>query len=258
MEFIHIAFLSAMPEEVGNTVSNLKKKQIFQYGDLKIYTGELIENDKSLNPILVSVAWSGWGKVSAARAATRLISHVHLNKKIDLILFSGVAGAANNSLNQWDVIVANQMIQHDMDASPLFNKYVIPALNIERLEPSLEYFSWVMSSLRKAKINGDLEKFGIIKDGLIATGDQFVSDSDHIKSLNENIKGILAVEMEGAAVAQVAIQENIPWVIMRVISDNANEEAPENFTQFLEKYKKYSWDILKAILSEIKKFPIKK
>ena len=88
----HIGILCAMPEEIGSTLENLKNIKITKYGDLKIYSGEwrfskLFSNSPC---IYLSVAWSGWGKVSSSRAATRLISH-KLNKlKIDMILFTGV------------------------------------------------------------------------------------------------------------------------------------------------------------------------
>ena len=93
----HIGILCAMPEEIGSTLNNLKNIETKTYGDLKIYSGDWIfsnTSSKSLN-IHLSIAWSGWGKVSAARAATRLISHNFKENKIDAIFFTGVAGAIN-------------------------------------------------------------------------------------------------------------------------------------------------------------------
>ena len=85
--------------------------------------------------------------------------------------------------------------------------------------------------------------------GLIATGDKFISDKKIIEKLSDEIPGILAVEMEGASFAQVAHQENIDWIVLRVISDSANEEAPEDFNQFLNEYKLRSFELLKYFLS---------
>ena len=127
----HIGILCAMPEEIGSTLDNLKNIETTLYGDLKVYSGNWYfssKSEKSLN-IHLSIAWSGWGKVSAARAATRLISHQFNELKIDAIFFTGVAGAINSKLKQWDIVVAYELIQHDMDARPLFKKYEIPALN---------------------------------------------------------------------------------------------------------------------------------
>ena len=77
------------------------------------------------------MAWSGWGKVSAARAITRILAS---KNKIDLIIFTGVAGAANNNLSQWDIVIAEEVIQHDMDARPIFEKFVLPPLNKAKLK----------------------------------------------------------------------------------------------------------------------------
>ena len=73
------------------------------------------------------------GVVSAARATTRLIPSVYKDKKVDFIIFTGVAGSANNKLKQWDIVVLECMMQHDMDARPIYKKFVIPALVLKNL-----------------------------------------------------------------------------------------------------------------------------
>ena len=119
----HIGILCAMPEEIGSTLDNLRNIETKTYGDLRIYSGDWCFSKtsfKSLN-LHLSIAWSGWGKVSAARAATRLICHHFKELKIDAIFFTGVAGAINSNLKQWDIVVPYELIQHDLDARPLFN-----------------------------------------------------------------------------------------------------------------------------------------
>ena len=116
---VHLGLLCAMHEEIGNTIANLKKVSELDFGDLKIFSGEWCDKDKDYDPILISVAWSGWGKVSAARAATRILSSSH-SIPINLLLFTGVAGAAKQNLSQWDVVIPNELIQYDMDSSPFF------------------------------------------------------------------------------------------------------------------------------------------
>ena len=74
---------------------------------------------KTNNNLYVSFAWSGWGKVSAARAATRIIGFDFNNFPIEFLIFTGVAGAVNRNLKQWDIVIASELIQHDMDARPL-------------------------------------------------------------------------------------------------------------------------------------------
>ena len=98
---------------------------------------------------------------------------------------------------------------------------------------------------------GDLYSFGYIYSGLIATGDEFVSEQILVSRLKEDFKELLCVEMEGAAVAQVAIQERIPWQILRVISDNANESSQQDFEQFLNIYKQNSAKIIRALIKDI-------
>ena len=131
MKSINIGLLSAMPEEIVSTIENLDNLSLSEYGDLKIYYGKLRKKVPNYESVYITLAWSGWGKVSAARAVTRLLAG---ENKIDLIIFTGVAGAANKRLNQWDIVIANEVIQHDMDARPIFDKFVLPPLKKAKLK----------------------------------------------------------------------------------------------------------------------------
>ena len=242
-----------MPEEIGSSIDNLDILTLKEYGDLKIYYGKLKKKVPNYESVYITLAWSGWGKVSAARAITRILSE---KNKIDLIIFTGVAGAANKNLKQWDIVIANEVVQHDMDARPIFEKFVLPALKKGKLKSNEFLNNWIFSSLTKSMINGDLTRFGQIKKGLIATGDSFISGENVIKRLKNELPKLEAVEMEGGAVAQVAEQEGIPWVILRVISDSADSNSEEDFEKFLKKYVLSSWQILDCILQDIPKIPI--
>lgn len=255
MRNIHIALLSAMPSEIGKTLDYLDNLKVFNYGDLKIHEGYLKKDDLSECNVFISVAWSGWGKVSAARACTRMISHASKTKPIDLILFTGVAGAIKSKLKQWDIVIPEKVIQHDLDARPIFEKYIIPGINIDKLITPNKWHDCIINAVRKAKKEGLLDKFGNLSNGLIGTGDRFISDSKEIKKLSNQIEDLVAVEMEGAAVAQVAYQEKLPWVIVRVISDEADESAADNFNEFLKKYEDNCWNLIKSILSQAHDFP---
>lgn len=246
MRNLHLALISAMPEEIGNTLKHLNDISSEKFGDLEIYKGKWNNNNDDL--IFVSLVWSGWGKVSAARAATRLISNSSEENPIDCIFFTGVAGAVDSNLKQWDIVIADKVVQYDMDASPLFERFYIPALNQDRLYPSEEWKNKTFLAISKAKNNGLLKEFGLITKGLIGTGDRFISDKNILIELANDLDDLKAIEMEGAAVAQVATQEGIPWVIIRVISDEADLDAAQNFSEFLEKYKQSSWYLLKNIL----------
>ena len=250
MKTINIGLLSAMPEEIGNTLENLENVTLTEYGDLKIYHGKLKKTVPNYQSVYITLAWSGWGKVSAARAITRVLAG---KNKIDLIIFTGVAGAANKNLNQWDIVIANEVIQHDMDARPIFEKFVLPPLKKAKLESDMFLKNWIFNSLTKSIRNGDLTGFGNIKKGLIATGDSFISDESVIDSLKDELPNLEAIEMEGGAVAQVAEQEGVPWVIVRVISDGADSNSEKDFDQFLKDYVLSSWKLLDCFLQDIPK-----
>ena len=241
-----------MPEELGFTLNYLSNIQTTIYGDLKIYSGEWNFEMDSIKTIYLSVAWSGWGKVSSARAATRLISTKFKEKSLDVLFFFGVAGAIDPKLKQGDLVIASRLVQHDMDARPIFNKYVIPPLNIKYLKADTEWINWSSSILKKA----NLKEFGTIHTGLVATGDKFLDQKSEVKKLKADFHDLLGVEMEGASVAQVAIQEKIPWQILRVISDSANDSSQKDFEQFLKIYQHNSANIVKVFVDNIFKSPL--
>ena len=245
-----------MPEEIGSTIDNIKNITKTQWGDLIIYSGEYFDNQSSLGPIYVSVAWSGWGKVSAARAVTRLLATSYKNRSIDLILFIGLAGAADQNLKQWDLVISSEVIQHDMDARPLYKRYEIPALRTVKIKPLSKLSDWAYSVLQESTSSAILNRFGNVSKGLIATGDSFISEQSKIDNLSKDLPGLLAVEMEGAAVAQVAAQEGVEWLIIRVISDGANDSAAQNFNDFLKDYEKSSWNLIEVLLTNLKTYPL--
>ena len=254
----HIGILCAMPEEIGSTLNNLKNIETKTYGDLEIYSGNwCFSNTPSISKnIYLSIAWSGWGKVSASRAATRLIGHHFKELKIDAIFFTGVAGAIKPELKQWDIVIPNELIQHDMDARPLFKKYEIPALKTIKIKSNELISNWTTSTLKNSIDEGALKTFGNLHKGLIATGDKFISKKDDVENILKDIEDIFAVEMEGASVAQVATQEKIPFQIIRVISDEANENSPDDFNKFLLKYNKHSAKLISSLMDNIENFPI--
>ena len=243
---LHIGVLGAMPEEIGSDLSHLQQLRKEQHGDLTIHHGTWGKG------IRLSLAWSGWGKVSAARAATRLISSV---PDIDLLLFTGVAGAADPALKQWDVVLADAVVQHDMDSRPLFPRFTLPALNRAQLNPESSWLTWASRTLAQAAQAGELDEFGSPSTGLIATGDRFIGDSAVLDTLRQALPGLKAVEMEGAAVAQVAEQEGMPWLVLRVISDGADASAAQSFGDFIQVYDRRAWCLLQALLSRAEQAP---
>ena len=235
-----------MPEEIGYLLDNLISVRSLKFGDLELFSGEWLKSNSK--KIYVTAAWSGWGKVSAARATTRLLTAKYNDIQVEVVFFTGVAGAVDKRLKQWDIVLSESVIQHDMDASPIFGKYVIPALNEKEIQTNKLLLNKVFEVINKELFKNDYE-FGTIYKGLIASGDMFISEKKKIKQLSKEIEGLFAIEMEGAAFAQVAEQEKVDWLVIRVISDSADESAHDDFNAFLNKYKLKSFDLIKCLLN---------
>ena len=244
-----------MPEEVGNLISLLNNIKKSIHGDLKIFSGEIKFDKNNQYKIILSIAWSGWGKVSAARAATRLIANKYEDVALDLLFFTGVAGSVSEEINQWDIILANKVVQYDMDARPLFQRFFIPVFNKAKLTPNKYWNDWIYETIKNNLKHKSLNSFKNLHSGEIGTGDKFISDKKDILELKKNLPNLKAVEMEGCSVAQVADQERVPWVILRVISDSANESAPEDFNAFLKIYNDVSPLLIKEIIKNYLKSP---
>ena len=248
----NIVVLAAMPEEIGQFVKKLNQIKKINFGDLNIFQGTYLNNPN----IKLTVAWSGWGKVSSARAVSRLIGLAEIKNNIDLIIFTGVAGAADPKISQWDIVLSKEVVQHDMDVRPLFEKFVIPSLGKDRILCHGSLLTWARNSLIKAKNKGQIVEFGKVFSGLIATGDEFINDKETLLKIKDQLPNLLAIEMEGASVAQVATQEKLPWLIIRVISDSADESADSSFIEFIDIYKNLSFNLIEILLNNLSSFPI--
>lgn len=225
-----IGIISAMQEEVQALLHELKNVTTTEKGKRTYYTGNLF-NKK------VVIVFSRWGKVASAATTTQLINDYNL----DEIIFTGVAGAIHPDLNIGDVVIGKNMYQYDVDARPFYNKFEIPILKKLFVETT---DSRKLSTATNTFINqystyiNDLEAkaFNITKpktiEGDIASGDQFISCTTKIKNLNTEIPSAVCVEMEGASVAQVCYEYTMPFSIIRIISDEANDNANIDFARF--------------------------
>lgn len=231
-----IGIMGAMEQEVGLLRRCLEKPKHEMHG-MRRYTSGF------LNGREVVIVFSRWGKVAAASTATTLIERFD----VDLILFTGVAGAVDPSLNIGDIVVATETVQHDMDVSSLsgLSRFEIPLLGKSHFPVDDRFISLGYDSARKF-VENQLEQriskhirheFGVEKPsiitGLIASGDQFVADPEKIEELRQALPGLKCVEMEGGSVAQVCYEHQIPMVLMRVISDRADYEATIDFPAFV-------------------------
>ncbi|MBA2652720.1 MAG: 5'-methylthioadenosine/adenosylhomocysteine nucleosidase [Tatlockia sp.] len=247
-----IGILGAMLEEV----SSIKNLMVIEK-ESTIANREFLEG--KIGDVEVVLTFSRWGKVASASTTTILINKFD----VDFVIFTGVAGAVNEQLNIGDVVISNGLYQHDMDARPFFDQFQIPLTStiifkpkeedIEKARLASETFLNKIDSV----IKGDLlTKYSICKPkvltGLIASGDKFVCNPNEHENINLTINEnqTLAVEMEGAAVAQVCEDHTIPYVIVRTISDKADHSAVVDFKGFIQDIAcTYSSEIVKEYLT---------
>ncbi|AMC10386.1 hypothetical protein Lupro_03580 [Lutibacter profundi] len=225
-----IGIISAMQEEIQALLNKLQNISTSTKGMRTYYTGTLFGK----NVVLV---FSRWGKVASAVTTTQLINDFNIQE----LIFTGVAGAINSKLNIGDIIIGKKLFQHDMNASPLFEPFEIPLLERKFLETKnptklLNATNKFLESYTSYINPNEAKNFNITRPKVvyedIASGDQFISSTDSIKRLNHILPTAYCVEMEGAAVAQVCFEYNIPFSIIRVISDKANNNATIDFPKF--------------------------
>lgn len=223
-----IAILSALAEEQEGLLEHLQDARRVDHGGRVFWTGRL-------QGLPVVLALSRIGKVAVATTATGLITHFGASR----VLFTGVAGGVGPGVRVGDVVVGSQYVQHDMDASPLFPRYEIPLTgravwdaDASLLAQACEAVRRVQPALRTGAFSATLHQ------GLIASGDRFVSSAAEVAALLAGMQAVgfhpLAVEMEGAAVAQVCADYGVPFVALRTISDRADDSAHVDFPRFVQ------------------------
>jgi adenosylhomocysteine nucleosidase len=189
----------------------------------------------------VVLVLSGIGKVAAATTAALLIHGFD----VQALVFTGVAGGLGEGVNVGDVIVARQLLQHDMDASPLFPRFEIPLTGRSRFDVDAALADALASAAQRCLERSEallgaatLHGFGLervrLHRGLLVSGDRFVAGAAQSAELRALLPDALAVEMEGAAVAQVCADFGTPFAVLRCISDRADDAAHVDFTRFIE------------------------
>lgn len=228
-----IAVMGAMPEEVTPIVAALEDVKETVYASNVYYEGRYHGQE-------VVVAYSKIGKVFAALTATVLVEKF----ACDILLFSGVAGAISEDLKVGDLIVASGLSQHDLDISAFGHPYgYVPEGEV--LIATDEPLRVVAHSVAKAK--------GLtLKEGIIATGDQFVDDTARKTWIGKTFHAD-ALEMEGGAVAVVCRSLGVPFFVLRAISDSADMDASFDFDTFLESSAKVSADFILSMVDAIER-----
>jgi adenosylhomocysteine nucleosidase len=222
-----------MPDEITAVVESLTDVTPQTFGRRQYQAG-------NLRGTPVVAVFSGWGKVAAAATTTQLIASYDVTD----IVFTGVAGAVRHGLSIGDVVVGTELIQHDMDASPIFPRYEVPLLGKARLATDeglrtrlrVAAADFLRQDLPAVVPQAERDWFRIsspqVIEGVIASGDQFFDSAEEIDALRGRLPDVACVDMEGAAVAQVCEGYSIPFGIVRTISDAADENAPHDFRRF--------------------------
>ncbi|MDR1521367.1 MAG: 5'-methylthioadenosine/adenosylhomocysteine nucleosidase [Streptococcaceae bacterium] len=209
-----IGIIGAMEEEIKIIKQNLKNLQRWMCAGVIFHKG-IIKNHK------VILVQSGIGKVQSAITATLLIHEF----KVEAIINTGSAGGIGKDLSVGDVVLSEETAYFDVDVTGFNYRY-------GQLPGQPLYFKaskYLLSSMKQVaeKMNQPVNL------GLIVTGDSFVNNLDKIKDIKKHFPKALAVEMEGAAISQVAHQFRIGCLIVRTISDTADENATVNFDEFI-------------------------
>jgi adenosylhomocysteine nucleosidase len=244
--------MAAMPKELDGLVTAMGDSvTITRIAMRDFYIGEIAGC-----PCVVVL--SRIGKVAAAATTTVLIERFNVTS----IVFVGLAGGLHTNVRVGDIVVANHLMQHDIDARPLFERYDIPMLGISRFTPDtslsaallLHAQTYLSEQSRSHTTHDsiDIERSSIAHQGLIVTGDVFVNEPACSQAIQQQLPDALCVEMEGAAMAQVCYEFGISFAVMRVISDHADHNAEAHFSDFLEKEaSRYTCGVLFKFLASL-------
>lgn len=228
-----IGIIGAMASEVEGLKAKMTDKKITKRAKMEFCSGKLFGAD-------AVVVKCGVGKVNAALCVQNLIYEF----SPELIINTGCAAGVGDGVHIGDIVIAKNTAQHDVDYGPLDDERgYLDILERVYVPADKENSEKIASIARSLGVNTFIEN--------IATGDQFLCD----KAIKEDIKnhfGAYAVEMEGGAVAHAAYLNDVPFVILRSISDSGDDEAIESFEKFVEEVNKTNMAILKEFLQGLK------
>lgn len=217
---MRIAIMGAMPEEIAPLLEKVGEYRLTEYAGNKYYEATYSGHD-------LVIAYSKIGKVFSTLTATTMLQKFGA----ELLLFSGVAGAINPKLKIGNLIAATKLCQHDLDITAFGHPHGYVPEGKQFVEADMA----LVSKAKEVASEMDLE----LMEGTIATGDQFVADPERNKWIGETFNAD-ALEMEGASVACVCDAMNVPFFILRAISDAADMDASFSFDEFLESSAKES------------------
>lgn len=228
-----IGIIGAMEEEILKLKEMMKVDRIEKKANMEFYKGILFDKD-------VVVVRSGIGKVNAAICSQILIDDFN----VDIVINTGVAGRVNEKLNPGDVVISKDLVQHDVDGTCIdYKPGQIPRMNDYIFKADEKLINLALESTK------DIEHFKV-HIGRIATGDQVIADSKKLIWLKETFDA-LAVEMEGAAIAHACYINNVPFVVIRSISDFADENHVADYEKYINIAIENSISILTNMLKKL-------
>ena len=227
-----IGIIAAMPEELKILVENLENAEKHLRLGHVYYTGSIGRHE-------VVLVESGIGKVMSAMSVAVLVNEF----KVMAVINTGSAGAVAEGLQIGDVVVADRLVYHDVDVTAFGYEYG----QMARQPLYFEASRYLVSEMRKI-----LEKtYQTSRVGLIATGDSFIAGQDKIQAIKHHFPDVLAVEMEGAAIAQATHSIGLPFMVIRAMSDTASHDANISFDEFIHEAGRQSAETLIAFLKEL-------
>ncbi len=234
-----LAIVGAMHEEIAALRPCLAEVRTERRGGRDFHLGRLDGHD-------VILVRSGIGKVAAATTTAVLLDAFDASA----LLFTGVAGGLGEGVRVGDIVVADALLQHDMNAEPIFPRWEVPLTGRARFDADAGWTTRLARACRVLAAAGTHADSAAIHQGLVISGDRFVAtraESDQLRAL---LPDALAVEMEGAAVAQVCHDFARPFAVVRTISDRADDTAHGDFQRFVDEVAApYSRDIVRAALA---------
>lgn len=227
-----IGIIGAMAQEVEILRQLMVEPKITEMAGCKIFEGKI--NNKE-----VALLQSGIGKVAAAIGTTLLLELC----KPDVVINTGSAGGLNAALNVGDIVISTEVRHHDVNVTAFgYEMGQLPA-NPAAFLPNEQLVEIATQETQKAGFNAVA--------GLICSGDLFVNGAEMIANIRQHFPQVAAVEMEAAAIAQVCHAFNVPFVVVRAISDVADKASHLSFDEFLPLAAKQSSEIVVAMLNKL-------
>lgn len=227
-----VGIIGAMAQEVAILLEKMNAPRLNEIAGIKIYEG-------SIEGVEVALLQSGIGKTAAAVGTTLLLQ----TAKPDLVINTGSAGGLDSKLNVGDIVISSEVRHHDVDVTAFgYEKGQLPS-NPPAFIADAKLAALAASETEKAGFNA--------VSGLICSGDLFVNGADMIARIRGDFPTVAAVEMEAASIAQVCHAFNVPFVVVRAISDVADKASHLSFDEFLPLAADKSSTIVSAMLKTL-------